>query len=373
MSKNPQWYKNGTSKIPTKYNCLLCDYYCRNRKDFMKHCSTKKHGTKWYINGTSKIPNLENQQYFSCKICDYISCDLGSMDQHFLETGHEKKSLEEGTFLEGITDTTPIKELKEPEKIEKKNKEKNKKMYKCSKCQKNYKFSSGYYRHIKKCKESETLIENNEKLLKMLIETTESNTKLCQKIMGMDQKANIINTTIHNNNQKVNLNVYLNQECKNAMNLTDFVNSLHLSMDDLIYTKDNGFIKGITNIFVKNLEEIQPKDRPIHSIGYDNQEKQFYVKDRNEWQCDQKEEQINTTIDDVAKKQFLQIKEWENSNPEWDKTEKGMEDYMKMVQIIMGGNTELEREINRNAIKKEITEKVDISENSDNIIVKEVV
>ncbi len=181
-------------------------------------------------------------------------------------------------------------------------------------------------------------------------------------MLQMEKKNNInlINNTI-NNNQKLNINVFLNEECKNAMNLSDFVNHIQLTLDDLDYTKNNGFVKGITNIFVKNLEELEVTKRPIHSVA-DSKTPQFYIKDENKWECDNKEHKLNETIDSVSKKQINQIKEWESTHPAWNQSDQGIEDYMKMVQTIMGGSNENERIQNRNQIKKELTETINVDD-----------
>ena len=129
----------------------------------------------------------------------------------------------------------------------------------CPYCNKSYKFKSGISRHRKTCMQTNLdqitcLQKQNEDILNILKETTDKNTMLCEKIVN-DNNNNIINATF-NNNQKVNFNVFLNTECKDAMSINDFVNSLQLTFDDLIYTKNYGYVKGITNIFVKNLEDL---------------------------------------------------------------------------------------------------------------------
>ena len=83
-------------------------------------------------------------------------------------------------------------------------------------------------------------------------------------------------------NNKMSINVYLNEYCKDAMNLTDFVDKLKVSLEDLMYTKDHGYVKGISNIFVKQLQDMKPTERPIHCS--DKKRLQFYVKNENKWE-----------------------------------------------------------------------------------------
>ena len=110
-------------------------------------------------------------------------------------------------------------------------------------------------------------------------------------------------------NQQFNVNIFLNEECKNAMNIGDFIDQIQLTLEDLAYSQQHGFIKGITNIFVKNLEDLEPTERPIHSVE-DKTKRQFYVKDECGWECDKEEAKIDQTIDSVTKKQINKIKEW---------------------------------------------------------------
>lgn len=333
--------QNGYKKIPNphfkKYNCDYCDYHTSNKKDFLKHCSTKKHDTKWIQE------NKGNYKYYSCKDCDYISCSKQNMENHFSVFSHSYLSQEEGINNFSLDNM--------------------KKDFICEHCKKEYKYSSGLYRHSKICVKK-NIPENNPELIKLLIESTENNNKLCEKLVELETKQQIIQNTINqtiNNNQELNLNLFLNNECKNAMNIDDFIDRIQLSLEDLMYSKQHGYIKGITNIFVKNLEDLEPTKRPIHSIE-DKKKRQFYVKDTTGWECDKKEEKINHAVDSVTKKQINKIKEWEATRPDWNNSEQGIEDYMKMIQTIMGGSNIQEREQNKKLIKKELTETVDLNE-----------
>tara|TARA_Y100000592_G_C5416156_1_gene290727 strand:- start:7 stop:801 length:795 start_codon:yes stop_codon:yes gene_type:complete len=233
----------------------------------------------------------------------------------------------------------------------------------CPHCNKSYKFKSGISRHRKTCMQSNldqitSLQKQNEDILNILKETTNKNAMLCEKIVN-DNASKVINATI-NNNQKVNFNVFLNTQCKDAMSINDFVNSLQLTFDDLIYTKNYGYVKGITNIFVKNLEDLDATSRPIQCS--DQKKQQFYVKNENDWVEDSKHMKLNKTIDTVAKKQINKIKEWQENNPDWHSTEEGIEEYMKIIQTAMGGKDDSEREKNNNVIKTNLSEAVAIDD-----------
>jgi len=226
------------------------------------------------------------------------------------------------------------------------------KKYICEFCHRSYKYDTGYYKHVKKCTSKD---QAKDKLIEMQQEVIESKT---QTISAQNEIITILKDTskvINNNtyNQSVNINLFLNEECKNAMNLTDFLSKVQMTLADLAYTKDNGMIKGITNIVIKNLADTPPTERPIHSIK-DEEGSQLYIKEDDTWACENKEEKIEKTIDSISKKQCNLIKLWEKDFPDWNKTEQGTEEYMEICRIVMGGTTDTELEKTRDLILKRI-------------------
>ena len=121
----------------------------------------------------------------------------------------------------------------------------------------------------------------------------------------------------------------------------------------------------ITNIFTQKLNEFEAVERPIHSIQ-NKEDNSYFIKENGEWEEDSHGDKLDQSIDSVARKQINKIKEWQNNNPDWNTTDKGISDYMEIVQNVMGGITEKERLENRNLIKKELTENIDISTNINN-------
>ena len=112
-------------------------------------------------------------------------------------------------------------------------------------------------------------------------------------------------------NNNFNLNIFLNETCKDAINFTDFLNSISLEVADLIETKNTGYIHGISNIFIKGLRQLEMHERPIHCSNI--KKEVLYIKDNNEWQKDnENKEKIKTGIGVVTKKQIDKIKEWEH-------------------------------------------------------------
>ena len=169
------------------------------------------------------------------------------------------------------------------------------------------------------------------------------------------------NTT--NITQQMTVNIFLNEECKNALNLNDFLRTLDLSVEDLLYTSQNGYSKGIANIFVKKLQDLKPTERPIHCS--DKDELHFYIKDQNVWEKDKENMKIDRSIEHITQKQIQKIKEWERGNPTWQHTDKDAKFYMNLIKEAVGGLTEAERKENFEKIRKELGINIDIGDFTD--------
>ena len=187
--------------------------------------------------------------------------------------------------------------------------------------------------------------ENMNKLVKQ-------NYELIEKIAN---KPNVIN---NNCNNKMTINMYLNNECKNAMTLTDFVKKLHVTLEDLQYTSEHGYVKGISNIFAKQLQDLKPTERPIHCS--DKKRMQFYVKQEDKWEKDKEHKELDKTIADVTLKQIKKIRDWEDKHPDFMHDENLRHTWNTMMMNTMGGAFEEERNKNKVNIKKEVSNIIDI-------------
>ena len=228
--------------------------------------------------------------------------------------------------------------------------------YKCVVCNREYKYRSGLSRHKKNCKgakkkpKKEDVKITNELVLQMI----EKQNEFQNRIINMCKERNVTY------NNKMTINVFLNEKCKNAMNLTDFIEGLNVSLEDLEYTNEHGYAKGISNIFQKHLGDMKPTERPIHCS--DSKRLQFYVKDQNKWEKDEKNQKIDRTIQDITLKQIDKLKEWEKENPGYANDESKMIEWYSMVREIMGGSDDGDREKNREQIRKLIGGKVVIKD-----------
>ena len=233
---------------------------------------------------------------------------------------------------------------------------------------------SGLSRHKKKCFVSNVLLvekdKHNEKLpfddnnlssskKTMLTEIFKEQQKQMNETLSllkesMQANANMIPKIGNNNNNTISINVFLNQECKNAMNLTDFIEQLHVSMEDLNYSKNNGFIAGVTNIFTKQLKDMDPKDRPIHCS--DAKRLQFYVKDDNKWARDDNSNKIDQTINNIKLKQTYKLTEWEKLHPNYQNNPDELHEWQMMLASMTEDTTSENPTKIKTALKRNIAD-----------------
>jgi hypothetical protein len=239
----------------------------------------------------------------------------------------------------------------------------NNKIYKCD-CGKIYKHSSTLYAHKKKCKYyeeqnfSNTKEKNNtEDLVNYLLkENSEFKQLLLDQNKQMIELAKIGgNYNINNNNSNnktFNLNMFLNETCKNAMNITDFVDSLQLQLSDLENVGDVGYIEGISNIIIKNLNALDVTERPIHCT--DKKRETMYIKDENKWEKeDENKEKLHKLVKKVSNKNINLISEFQKLHPEYRKCSSMVSDqYNKIVIESMGGKGDNDYEKEEKIIKK---------------------
>ena len=250
-------------------------------------------------------------QRFHCVKCDYRCSKKSHWKQHLATRKHKWKQME---TLE--TKNSPFSIA--------------------CKCGKKYRSRSGLYKHQQKCINDDRK-GKNEKIIPSDIDITESNTilDLLKKLGEKDKEIAELHKKakpVINQNNNITINLFLNEYCKNAMNLTDFVNNLQVSLQDLDYTNREGYIEGISNLLIKNLDELDAKERPIHCS--DKKRLQFYIKDEDKWEKGETNKKIDISISKVAHKHLAAIKEWETENPGYENSNNGMEEYFRKTQNI---------------------------------------
>ena len=266
---------NLSQKIPKTYECKICDYTTSSKKDYIKHNSTLKH----------------------TKLCN------GSNDS-----------------------------VQNP-----KNPHKNCKQYTCV-CGNTYKYDSGYYRHKKNCNYEPELIHQNSSQIplqvddhmqtslilelvkqnhefkQLLIEQNKTIIEVAKNSQNNNNNNNINHSHNNNNNKTFNLQFFLNETCKDAMNMKDFIKSLELSLPELEKMGELGFAEGMSRVFVNRLNNLDITKRPIHCS--DLKREIIHIKDDNKWERDNANlDRLRKIIKQLTHKNILRVDDWKKANP----------------------------------------------------------
>ena len=235
--------------------------------------------------------------------------------------------------------------------------------YHCDNCEKKYNDRAGLWRHKKKCLTEKIQyidgININDKNA-LVIHLLKQNTDLQHKIIDMSSKSTITNNT-NNTTNTFNLNVFLNETCKDAMNISDFVSSIKMELDDLEHVGRTGYIQGISNILIKNLNNIEQHLRPLHCSDFKLEI--LYIKDNNKWTKDTENKPILiNAIKIIANQNIKQINKWVQQYPDCVKSNSKKNDlYLKIVSNSMNGLTKEESDKNIHKIITNVAKNVTIN------------
>jgi hypothetical protein len=193
----------------------------------------------------------------------------------------------------------------------------------------------------------------------ILTELLKQNQEFKQQILEIVKEGKYITNNTTNNNQKFNMNIFLNEQCKEALDIMDFVNSLPLNIEDLENTGRIGYVKGISDIFLRNLRKLDVYKRPIHCS--DLKREVMYVKDNNVWQKDEDNKKVKKAIQHIAGRNFRQVKEWIDINPDSrDVKTKKHEQYVNILTRCTGGSDKEEDDVLFNKIITNVAKEVHI-------------
>ena len=281
---------------------------------------------------------------FVCELCDYKCCKKYNFDRHILTSKHIKAT------------ESNISATENEQKEQKGAKKTDIKAYCCENCGKEYNDRTGLWRHKQKCLDNiyenkklneldkddliKTLIEQNAKLMSILengTHTTNNNTTN--------------NTHTNSHNKAFNLNFFLNETCKNAMNITDFVDSIKLQLSDLMEVGELGYVEGISKIIVKNLNNLDETVRPVHCT--DKKRETMYIKDQGEWaKEDDKKTKLKKAINKIADKNIRLLPQFREKYPEYRNSSSKISDvHDKLVIEVMQTDNDKKDQIIKNISK----------------------
>ncbi len=295
------------------------------------------------------IPIEKNlAKYYCCK-CDFKCSQKGDWDRHIIRPKHT--SNHDGNI---------------------KNMKKHEKTFTCD-CEKKFKTNSGLWKHKQKCnhdiinKDDEILIDgiNIKDKDALVLHLLKQNSELHHKIIEMSSQTNTITTNSHNttnttniDNKTFNLQFFLNETCKDAMNISDFISSINFNLEDLENTGRQGYIDGISNIIVKNINNLEQPLRPLHCSDFKREV--LYIKDNDTWLKETDDKPILTkAIKIIANENIKQIAKWKEKYPDCVKADSKKNNlYLKIVSNSMNGLTKEEGDKNINKIITNVAKKV---------------
>jgi len=285
---------------------------------------------------------------FYCKFCDYNTSKKSNYEEHLLTLKHKKSMI-------GNDNSSNSSHLNSNIEIK----------YFCNNCNKKYKDYSGLWRHKKKCNISKIEDISHEELSdkELMMMIVKQNSQLLDVIKnGTHNTISSNNTNSNNNshNKTFNLQFFLNETCKDAINISDFVSSIKPQLADLENTGRVGYVEGISNIILNNLNNLNNHERPLHCS--DQKREVIYIKDNNEWIKENDDKPILTkAIKVIANENIKNISEWRKLNPDCtDSDSKKNHLYLKIVSNAMSGSSAEETNKNINKIISNVAKEVTI-------------
>jgi hypothetical protein len=381
--------ENSSKNSLKNYYCEHCDYSTSQKQDFMKHNLTRKHAGRVLGNkmNNKEIANSSSDHITSecwCVCCDYRTFLKSDFIKHQNSMKHKNA----------------VKRMNPDFKNEK-----SENKLQCDICDAVFMTASGIWKHKQKCKRVETRTfvpqQYEEPEPKIVLEKPDQNAStamVCEMFMEMmktnkdmqnlfmeqhnsliDQNNKLFelakkntetpsmmnsnNTNSNNTNNQFNLNFFLNETCKDAINLTDFVNSLKLQVKDFETTGRIGYVEGISRIIVNGLKQMDVSKRPLHCT--DIKRETVYVKDKDLWEKENPEKnKLKSAVNRVAQMNFNQLKKWQEMNPDCvNINTKENDEYIHLSLVALGGNSQEEEEkymekIMKNVLKEVVVDKI---------------
>lgn len=365
-----------TSKIRTEkksFYCEKCDVKYSNEKLFNAHINSNKH--KMDILSTIQLENPKNPHTIRCEYCHYYTCSKKDFKKHLLTKKHK---CNEYNQIIVKTSSPPIMVCV---------------------CGKTYNHRASLFNHKKTCimvtgngKVSDKAVDNigentiiNDNIAigdkinittDMFMKLLNDNQDMIKIIKEQQTQLNTIlpkignvtnnNLTTNNMNNQFNLNFFLNEKCKDALNISEFIESLKITLEDLQYSRLNGLVEGISNVMIRGLRELDIYKRPIHCT--DVKRDTMYIKDDEKWEKDNNNIKMKDTIVKIANKERNAIGDWVDLNPDWFDTEAKQMEYLTLINKIC---EPIENDVkNEKKIIKTISREIVLDKDSEKLLLK---
>jgi hypothetical protein len=304
--------KSSNENYPQKYNCILCDYSTSRQDNYDKHILTRKHKVRIISN------NFEPKSSLQCLYCKRLYSSKSGLWYH-----HNKCTKKVVNQDNNLNNDNIVNKL----------------------IQQNF-----------------SLITQNQDFKELILEQNKQLFQQNKQLIELTKERTITNydNSIITNNNNFNLNLFLNEQCKNALNIVEFVEQLPVSLEDLEETGRLGYVEGISRIFVNGLKKLQVHERPIHCS--DMKREVLYIKDENKWEKDDiNKTRLTHAIRKVGQKNMRQITEWQKLHPSYnDYYAKDSDKYLNIINNSMCGGSEEETIQNYSKIAKTIIKNVEI-------------
>ena len=304
-----------------KFCCELCRYYTNSNKDFLKHAETQKH--KNAVSNPDFVFQIPVREELPCDRCKKIFKSRATLWRHKKNCSYiEQVVVKSNEIITNDLVSELIKQNKELQNT--------------------------------LIEQSKTVLEQNSKLIEM---SAKPNTTLIQ-----NNNTNTTNNTTNHN--PFNLNVFLNEQCKDAISITDFVDSLNLNVADLEATGKLGYVLGISRIFINKLKELDVYERPLHCTDYKRET--VYIKNQDSWEKDNSEKtKLKNIVSRIARKNLQQLPAWQAENPDYvisDTPENN--EFMKISLNSLGGYTAEEENKHLDKIMRNVLKEVTVDKNA---------
>jgi len=251
---------------------------------------------------------LKNAKKYECELCNFKCSKKSNFNTHLTTLKHKRLQNNDNGSAEIIK-------------------------YICH-CGKEYKYRQGLYTHKKTCKDindkdNVLLPDNKDDMKELVLKLINQNSELQKTIHEMIPKMGNHNINSNNNiKQKFNINVFLNEKCKDALSMDEFIDKIEVSMKNLLTTKDKGQVYGISNIIMENMNKLSLYERPLHCT--DKKRETLYVKN-NKWEKDDSKEHINKALKKVESKQLKNLNVWLDKHPNYMNNPLEQEEFAQLM------------------------------------------